>query len=1830
MANSTFLTLNSYGDPVAALQTALDRLGYSIANEEVKEKHFGTSTQSALLDFQHKHGLHPSGVYDEATQALVAKAIAVLEANQRLVEGRIFLDNGLPASGFTLRLYHIGFGGTGEQLGEIKADDQGYYSIKYLTQDKPFNLEIRGVKPSQGRRNPEEIALSVIKYNAEPYEVMNLVAPTDPFTQISASNSEYKHLTDDLHRQIGRKSLKTAEEKEARRDLTLLHQATGWDARLIALAAIAEQRKADIDLPVEVLYALFRVGLPSDLDKLALVSVEIIETALKKAGDAGIIHLTDDLLATTKEKFAAFLSSKRPALRALGALSSFGELLDKSVIHDNANARTAFETAYFNDQGSTADLWTRAAEAGVSDEAIRKLQVQGKLAYLTFNNAVLTETLQTVVESSEQFSRLVGFGANADHDFYKADTWKQRLQTLANNDEAALKALIPPAYEGDLDFYTADMARRIRISFPTQVVARMVETQELSLPDSPPDLTQSVATFLHQAAAQGFQLGHIPIESFIQEHAAFQNVDPALIDRVNLLHRLYQITPSNEALQALLSHELTSAHEVTAFSYDRFMNLVGPAFRSAEEATLTYLKAQQVQHTIAEVALLAQQSKSSAAPALISGGIEQAQQEKDALLKKFPTLESLFGSMDFCECEHCQSVLSPAAYFVDLLHFLDPSAGFKSTAWTEFIQEWRRTHLNIPYPFSDESAWETFIAAWQKDFPGTPDPETEKTPYEILNLRRPDLSYLPLTCENTHTVLPYIDVVNEILEFYVAHERLTQAAAHDTGDATTAELLAEPQNIEVSAYDTLKQAHYPLALPFDLWLETVRQFLNQFKTPLWQVLDTFRPTDQLFDATKSYDRAAIFREYLGLSPTEYAIFADSDIYLDPLKWYELYGYSSSREATIHLPTAKTLARRLDISYKDLVKMVMTSFVNPELDALSIIWKLHLDVGDVWQYLENKDKPTYQDEATAFEARLEQLVQETSSQFTQGDILNYFQGLKDAGAFRRTLVLKDEALTQCDFAKTHLEFADSQNNSVTEIVFLKINLFVRLWKKLGWTMDELDRALQVFLPIPSQNLQGNNIGNAFKTALVYLAHLQTLNETLKVGKDSRQKLLTLWADLPTTGKKPLYAQLFLTRSVLKNDAIFDHPLGYYLQYFDEGEKTFKPFRWEKEHLQEEPKAGYVALKKHLMAVQGALNLTTREIYSILADAGLDLESTALNLMTVSLLYRYGLLAKALQFSIRELIDLKQLSGLNPFKPIHNNRLQDLDLETDYPYTQTLRFVEIAQTVKASGFKVEDLTYLFQHRFDPVGKYRPDTKALNTLLETLKTGIQKIQTDYPIPTDPVLITDEMLREKLSLVLSPKEVDTFFGFWNDTLEFSAELENVSEDQKLSPSTYNTGQLRVSYNKELKLQRVTHQGVLTGDINQYLTDTLKIQNPDARIVELLRTIAKKALDQRQSFFDTCFKKQGQMLLSYNDLFGGAVLTLAPAAKRQVLVNAFWPFLIQQLTAQLITQTLATTLSAEPALVQALLTKPQLLHDPNQPQTPLLEIFSAVDQTGAKADFFTTADAIGNPQQTRIVPAITTTVKPLDVQSARFEGYLQVPVGGNYQLIAVCEQPGIAVKLEFDHLKRQPPVIVIQGTALRKGAELSGTVSDLEAKTTYRYTLEAKNLPNQGNLTLRIQHAQLPQGSQAQILLQPQDPEAVIQGVDRAYKLLTKTVQILQGLSLSQREIGHFSNYKGDFGDLDLSQLPTDPLDLTNQQAKELAQKLFGQWLRLVDYARLKRDLSEDTDDLINILDIAQQIKASADASQTGNPSTSLIQAFAQAIADLTRRDRNLVSRWT
>ncbi len=1794
------------------------------------------------------------------------------DAASRLVSGRILFEHGLPAENVTLRLYRRGFGGAegAAMLAETTTQAHGLYSLPYDSQDAA-NLEIRAVS------GETEVPLTKIVRSAGEKEVLNLVAPS----AVQRPDAEFARLAADLAPHVGEAlaGLAAAQENADQPDLSLLHEASGWDARILATAATAVNLSAaeETGLPADALYAVLRAGLPADKLQLARVSPAALDQALANAQAANIVNLPQESIDGFKDAFDKFSLNTRLAIQTPGSSATYGDMLGKLEL--NEDQQKTFARIYLDHRGDADSLWDKVTAAGLGD-AVPALKLQGKLAFLTTNNPTLTAKLQAGLPQADPRD-LVTQG------LYKSAAWLDLI------DE------VPPAF-GNKPSYAEDMARRVRISYSTDVTWHMITTGELTLEGQ--GFPDTVGTFLKNAIALGFKLGEMPVEQFAKANpGVFDNIPPTQVEptkeMIKSLQRVYQITPGMDAMKALLNEGVLSAQDVLAYPLDVFLERFGDKFPSLDEARLVYRKAEQVSNVTMSLFNLARELESAPQLFATGGTAEVRKSVRDEMIKRFPTLEGLFGSLDFCDCEHCRSVLSPAAYLVDLLQFLDP----EPAVWQNFLRDWKTKHGGAPYPFKTAQAFQDA---------GNP-AGTERTPYEILNERRPDISNIPLTCENTQTALPHIDLVNEILEYYVANDALKAEAARDTGDATTAELLAEPQNIEPKAYATVAAAKYPLSLPFDLWLETARQFCNYFETPFARLLETFRTTDELGG------RYAVFIESLGLSPAEAALFTDAD----PLaRWFELYGYADEdgalKEATdadsgqrIDLNSAKALSRRLGVTYQELVDVLATGFVNPGLDGLELLHKLGLSIDDAtffrdhkalydtnrdlvgkqraelgdadqarWDALKQGDWDDL-NEAAAFV----KIVQDAGKQFPGFDGDAWLQNDLPNLALDKILVLSDRNAS-CNFDETTLQYAaaapgegEPDRRKVDGEALLRINLFVRLWRKLGWPIDDVDRALRAFVPANTPFTKVFYDKQPLRTALITLAHLKALDEQVKVGKLSRQKLLSLWTDIPTVGKQSLYAALFLSRSVLKSGqvpimvagerrfiSIFDDPLGGYLRpaslknlqglatYAASGEDVTDADKLEPAAFAGEPRvavqydplsqvqtleyqgvlmdgdrdalialsaspalpgllaevqaraADFMLIKGHMLPLQGALGLTAEEIGAVLDHEGQKLDTAPLSLANVSLLYRYAVLAKALKLSVADMIALMGLSGLKPFAALSVDPLAKL--ADDVPFSQTLAFVDVARKVKDSGLRVADLQYLLRHQYDPAGKTAPGAAAMLDLTRTLAAGIAAIRKEHAIPGDPATLTDDVLTQKLGLVLPPDVVTRFLAMLNGTAEFTATAKP-TDAQRLDPATFAGNEIvrRVTYSTTSKVQALTVRGALTEKTAADLAANANLQLTAAQRTffgDLLQSVRAQA----QGFFDKYLLKQ-QVNDAVDHGFLEATdyrLLFAPPKEQEEqdphvrlrlqrgrLANAFLPFLQRQLIRQFVIQTLAAATGGGAALVEALLTEPALLEDPSQAGQPLLAALTGSAMRGVTVHFFDTPEPPAAPApaaqvvfadaDTDLRDATGKLLRPDATGSARFEGYLEVPAAGPYRFFALLDKAGAEAELCFDHLPA--PLFNAAATDGGGGKPPVGPEEyvELKAGVPYRFTLEFRNLGG-GGARLQVQGETLPRDGLAQL---PLYPDSAVARSSRAQVLLAKSLQLIQALGLSERELRYLLANAADFGGVALSKLPTRAED----DSDGAAAALFGQFLRLAGYAALKRDLAGGSDDLIAVFEAAQ-----------------------------------------
>lgn len=1745
------LTLHSRGDRVRELQESLRRLGYHLPENEA-DVFYGTVTRRHVIDLQARHGLPQSGMLDNVTRAALATAVEVAQSGRPQIGGRVRFDHGLPADDLRLRLYSRGVGEEATLLGEATTDQEGFFAITYEAEGS-VNLEVRAVQDGD-----EELSLSQIRYNAAHSERMNLVAPAE---ELRPLGSEYERLTSDLDRELGQLGgLDAAAEDADRQDLTLLNQRTGWDARLSALAVNAARATEPTGLTRKALYGLYRVGLPIDLDRLGGVPAEEVREALGRAVETGVVGMSEE------ERHEAVRAFERFSVRAAR---------DSTVPGTNTPLRDFIRSSGLTDQQQAdlerllpevnrlegEELWTKVDEAGLPSS---RLRIQGKLGYLTLNNAELATSLMTEIGEASPLSVLVEKG------LYKKDTWERLLGQLADEDAGRLDSLTPPAFEGEdiparVEAYAEDLARKVRLSYPTETIRQMLLEGELSLGTDHPRLGTNVARLLGNAKPRGFELGRVPIEVFVEKHGAtlFDGIpDEERVDAregLKRLHRLYQLTPSDESLKALLGLGFSSSHDVVAFDLEEFLKRVAEVFPSREEARLVYRRAQQIAAVTYNFFGASQQLQR--APQLFATSPDRATRDsvRENLAKHFPKLESLFGSLDFCDCEHCQSVLSPAAYLVDLLQLLNA----EDLVWEHFLDSWRKRHQG-----------EEYTGRYLK-------------PFEALVERRPDLPHLQLTCENTHTALPYIDIVNEILEYFVARGRLDERAVRDIDGADSADLLAEPQHLLHEAYEAIAETRYPLGLPFDLWLETVRGFSSYFETPWAEVLDVLRRSEDLQPAdpgTGEPGRADIHAEALGIGARERTLLTSRQVHA---QWFTLYGYDTGTEARAALASARTLARRLGVSYRELRDLVRTSFVNPHLATLVALGKLGLETEDVVRY---KRGEASRKESRAFEARLDDF----RDRYPGFDVRAWLDTTWENDGFQRVLLLVSPD-TGCNFGATVLRCA--RGGEAEPLDFLRLNLFVRLWRRLGWSIDDIDRALVALIPGDVASLSLASVGDAFASALVHIAHLVHLERTLEVGQDARRKLVTLWSDLATSGPRPLYAELFLNAP--DRDPVFDDPQGLYLGRGEE-------------------------LGPYLLKLQAALEMTAEEIERVLNADGRSalgaegLDPARLDRATVSGLYRHGLLARGLRVSVAELLSLIEWSGLDPFVEVPAVPVETT--EEDVILHNTLRFVELAHLVRGSGFQVADLERLLRHRSRAEDGPSERRDGQLRLLRRVAAEIRVLRSEHgSLPGGR--LTDDALRQKLGLIKPPDVAETLLAMWSGTHETQVS-EPAPPAERLAPEDFGSApDVEVSYDEVSQEQRLTYRGVLQGDRR----DRLQAQYGGVLFSKLLDRVMEGISEFHESHFAGFLSREkfDRLFAPIEEGASEAERQAETESRRELLAGALLPHLQKQLERRYLLQEMAAELGTEPALVEALLTDVALLHDAGAPDEELLTSIAAGGEEGLTARFFESADLSGNPTRTETVGGVDLRPRgdrphspgsaPPGTASASFEGYLEVATSGLYRLTVVAEGQGTAVELRLGDAERP----VLQALAESDRFEV-GAGASLEAGSLHRVSFEVRNLTEGKGVTLAVQSAELPRGPLSRLRLHPLDS---VRRFEAGHVAVSKATEWATGLGLNVRELRHFASNSEVFGGFDLNLLPTREAEDSSRRARVL----FAVFGRLASYVALKKELGLDGDELIGLFE--RTTRRHEDPNQREEKRKELVRDLSRHLARILRRDADVIA---
>ena len=996
-------------------------------------------------------------------------------------------------------------------LGETQTDPTGYYSISF---DKSAFVSQTKQSPDLQARvfaGNAPVGQSDVRYYSSSPVTLDVALSTDADALLP---SEYEALTTAIAAYYTG-ALADLQESGSRHDITYLANKTGWDARAVAMAALADKfSRASGSPPIAApfFYALFRAGLSEK--GVYAIDVPSLTQVWESAISQGVISAAlEGAIPETVRLFEAIAARQLLLNPAQVGPSSLKELLTISGLDDDQQQK--FADLYTANRNNMGTFW-EALQTALGPQVTNRLQVDGKLAFMTLNNAPLVQALHNAVGGSGVTDLL----QLAEKGFYSATKW-QGVLTAAVPIPQELPGDTPDAKRAN---YADYLASQIRLSYPTASVADML---------SDPSVNVAASARAFMASHQDkFVIGMQPIEQFLaQNNLTLEAADQAQIQRVQ---RVFQISPSDEAMMALLRRRLDAAYHIVRYRREDFAGNFANDLGGTEAALRVYDRSVYIHNTVLNVAFTylnanngiavgGQMLKPRANGKVDGGQIVQpkpngASDYTKTTVIAYPTLEKLFGSMDFCACDECRSVLSPAAYLVDLLDFLDQSPP-----------------------------------------PAPPNQPAFRNPQDALFDRRPDIQYLPLSCENTNTAMPYIDLVNETLEYFVVHKTLSGYSGHDTGAAKSEELLANPQFVEKEAYTTLAAEIFPSPLPFHRPLENLRRYFAKFDVSLPGVMTMLRVSDSVDKNSNAYGWRDILIEESQLSRKEYEVLTSSTT--TPL--WQLGGFASATEDVIGgLSGVKQFARRVGVTYDDIIAILNTRFVNPSSDLVPKLMRLGVSfptlagvadgsIGDTEFTAMLPQGALAPDPAAYGQDGIAAWVKKTYAQLAGLIVLTDPAAVPDM----------DGAIESCNIDTLEFRYAVSAVGSsdpptrLNPWDFVRMLRFIRLWKKLGWTIQQTDAAICALFradvtPIQDSDLSDEAALDAGFTLL--LPRIGILQRCLKEVDLAVQRdllpLLGCWSPIGTHGEEALYRQMFLNPTLLAQDTAFaDNGYGDFLVF-----------------------------------------------------------------------------------------------------------------------------------------------------------------------------------------------------------------------------------------------------------------------------------------------------------------------------------------------------------------------------------------------------------------------------------------------------------------------------------------------------------------------------------------------------------------------------------------------------------------------------------------------------------------------------------------------------------
>ena len=538
--------------------------------------------------------------------------------------------------------------------------------------------------------------------------------------------------------------------------------------------------------------------------------------------------------------------------------------------------------------------------------------------------------------------------------------------------------------------YASAIVRKFENAFPTTAFAAQLERSETDVLNNQ---TELVSFF---SKHEDFDLAKNNVDTYLKTKKISAKSAEPIADELKSVQRIFKLIPHYGKTIALKNENIRSAYNIVSVGEKRFVDEIAPkAGISTLEAKDIFRKAE-TKHTAAML-MIGDLNDSMSAMNIASLETESLADKIEAVSKDFPNLKSLFKITDSCECEHCRSVYSPAAYLVEILQFLDKRTVVAGNAKT------------------------------------------------VLFNRRPDLGEIDLGCENANTPVKYIDLVCEILEDAISpDEGIDYTGALTAGpDASKGKISATlltalitaglPVTAKALIHETESGMVSPATLPHYLRdskvvCKIVNTGGNTYK--IYRLRQTLSSADEL-DAAPEYVNAAAYSE---LRTQKYAFKLPFDLqHKEASAYFDRFGLGRDElMKTFQLaagPTDFSIAAE-SLSLSDGEWQIITAPpITNDNAAQQVFWNVPAP-GNVVDYLKQVDH----------------FLDRTSLEYKDLELLLQLRFIKKT----QNLFVYSDELT-CDTATKEIR-------NINLDTLDRIHRFLRLQKKLGWRFETLDEVI----------------------------------------------------------------------------------------------------------------------------------------------------------------------------------------------------------------------------------------------------------------------------------------------------------------------------------------------------------------------------------------------------------------------------------------------------------------------------------------------------------------------------------------------------------------------------------------------------------------------------------------------------------------------------------------------------------------------------------------------------------------------------------------------------